>query len=110
MSGGTWGYDQFKVSDLADRIRSGDTRWGQDEPLDLAWARAYIADVLDTAAALVKELDWCLAGDTTIDDEGMWVARAWARLAGIPTAQTEPLTCVRCGRHLPCRHCPEETE
>ena len=82
MSGGTWDYDQNRVHDLADRVRYGRARWHDDgsEPLDLHVARELVADILDLAAQLVKELDWHHAGDEHIGDEAAWVESARTRV------------------------------
>lgn len=85
MSGGTWDYAQHNVSELAHLIRSGKARWADDDsqPLDLPASRAFVADLLDLAAALVKELDWHHAGDTHIADDEAWRATAVNRIQSL---------------------------
>lgn len=75
MSGGHYDYLQYRVSELADQIRSdlervGTTNeWGdtfQPEPATVD-AMRFIASWLDLGQQMAHDMDWCLSGDTGDD-------------------------------------------
>jgi hypothetical protein len=82
MSGGTWDYQDRHMLYLAREVREGSGRCvDEGGELEFPAARRLVADVLEVAADLLRELDFHYCDDTFIPDEEAWIRDARARLA-----------------------------